>query len=181
MCTLTPGCAAPRDSPAGAWEPPALRAGLHWAVHGGRGRLPGPCCVGTTGLALQSRQSSVLALLEPVAEAHLARGCPAQGRTASHRRAADIPPGPLPTARQAVSSPPSKSVTHGASHIPQLQEIQKSLSPSLPPAAHASSPPSPAILLLFKSFSLAAIFSAPGGKKYTLTSFLSALRNPHGV
>lgn len=40
-------------------------------------------------------------------------------------------------ARQAISSPLSKSVTLCASHIPQLQEIQKAS------AAHASSPPFP--------------------------------------
>ena len=135
MCTLTPGWTAPQDSLAGGWEPPGLQARLHWAANR---RLPGPCCAGMMGPALQSQQSLVLALLELVAEAHLAHDCPAQGRTASCRRAANTPPGPVPTARRAVSSPPSKSVTHGASHIPQLQEIQKAsapafLQPHMPP------------------------------------------------
>lgn len=128
VCTPTPGCAAPEDSLAGGWEPPALWARLHWAANG---RLPGPHCAGMMGLALQSQQSLVLALLELVAEAHLARDCPAQGRTTSCRRAANTPPGPVPTACRAVSSPLSKSVTHGASHIPQLQEIQKASAPAL--------------------------------------------------
>lgn len=138
MCTLIPGWAAPQDSPAGGWEPPGLPARLHWACKWGDSRLPGPCCVGITGPALRSRQSLVLALLDLVAEAHLTHGCPAPGRTASRRWAADTPPGPVPTACRAVSSPPSKSVTHSASHIPQLQEIQKAsapafLQPHMPP------------------------------------------------
>jgi len=33
---LPPGCAAPRHPRAGGWEPPALRARLHWAGNGAR-------------------------------------------------------------------------------------------------------------------------------------------------
>lgn len=54
----------------------------------------------------------------------------------------------------------------------------KCLSPSLSPATHASSLPSPEILLLFRSFSLDAI-SSPQVKKHPPPSLLSALRNPH--
>lgn len=100
-----------------------------------------------------------------------------KGRTASHRRAADAPPGPVPTACWAVSSPPSKSVTHGASHIPQLQEIQKASAPAF---LQLHMPPLQLSLKYFCSrTSLLLPSLQPRGEKNTLTTFLSALRNPH--
>lgn len=111
---------------AAPWDSPALRARPHWAADITK-RLPGPRWVGMMEPALQSQQSLVPALLDVVAAAQRACDCPAQG-------------GPLPAEGQpallglcppcAVSSPPSKSVTHGASHIPQLQEIQQASAPA---------------------------------------------------
>lgn len=128
-----------------------------------------------TGLALKSCQSLVLALLDLVAEAHLTCECPVQGRTTSHRRAADTPPGPVPTACRALSSPPSKSVTHGASHIPQLQEIQKA-----PTFLQLHMPP-PCLSLKYFSCSRASLFLPSfqtRGKKHPHLLRLSSEKSP---
>lgn len=104
--------------------------------------------------------------------------CPWPGRAPSRSGADTLPPGPVPTPCWAVSSPPSKSVTHSASHIPQLQEIQNA---SVPAFLQPHMPP-PCLSLKYFSCSRASLllaFFSPRGKKTTLLSLLSALRNPH--
>lgn len=106
-----------------------------WPCGAQTGGTAGPCCAGMAGPALQSQHRLGASL---AVSGSWDTPCPWPGRAPSRSGADTLPPGPVPTPCWAVSSPPSKSVTHSASHIPQLQEIQNAsvpafLQPHMPP------------------------------------------------